>query len=229
MSSSPTSRWTARPGYPRPHLPHRAGVGADRRRAPAGLVLPRRSTTRSAATTSGPTSTRVPTDEIAAFLHDPAVDALHLRARRLAARLLRARRPRARALRPRLLRAGAARRSAAASAPSCCRPPCTWPGTGRAPGSVTVNTNSLDHPRALPLYQKAGFAPVRRETAQPGADPRPRHRSTPDRGDAMFETLKPTPPDKIIELIGLFKADPRDRQARPRRRRLQGRRGPHAR
>lgn len=30
--------------------------------------------------------------------------------------------------------------------------------------SVTVNTNSLDHPRALPLYQKSGFAPVRRET-----------------------------------------------------------------
>ena len=25
----------------------------------------------------------------------------------------------------------------------------------------------------------------------------------------MFETLKPTPPDKIIELIGLYKADPR--------------------
>ena len=34
------------------------------------------------------------------------------------------------------------------------------PGTGR----VTVNTNTLDHPRALPLYQKAGFAPVRRDT-----------------------------------------------------------------
>ena len=34
------------------------------------------------------------------------------------------------------------------------------PGTRR----VTVNTNTLDHPRALPLYQKAGFAPVRRET-----------------------------------------------------------------
>lgn len=30
--------------------------------------------------------------------------------------------------------------------------------------SVTVNTNSLDHPRALPLYQKAGFVPTRRET-----------------------------------------------------------------
>lgn len=29
---------------------------------------------------------------------------------------------------------------------------------------VTVNTNSLDHPRALPLYQKAGFEPIRRET-----------------------------------------------------------------
>ncbi len=34
------------------------------------------------------------------------------------------------------------------------------PGTRR----VTVNTNSLDHPRALPLYQKAGFVPFRRET-----------------------------------------------------------------
>lgn len=29
---------------------------------------------------------------------------------------------------------------------------------------VTVNTCSLDHPRALPLYQRAGFKPVRRET-----------------------------------------------------------------
>jgi GNAT superfamily N-acetyltransferase len=28
---------------------------------------------------------------------------------------------------------------------------------------MTVNTNSLDHPAALPLYQKIGFAPVRRE------------------------------------------------------------------
>ena len=34
------------------------------------------------------------------------------------------------------------------------------PGTAR----LTVNTNSLDHPRALPLYQKAGFVPVRRVT-----------------------------------------------------------------
>ena len=29
---------------------------------------------------------------------------------------------------------------------------------------MTVNTNTLDHPRALGLYQKAGFRPVRRET-----------------------------------------------------------------
>ena len=28
---------------------------------------------------------------------------------------------------------------------------------------LTVNTCSLDHPRALPLYQRAGFVPVRRE------------------------------------------------------------------
>ncbi|HSF92590.1 MAG TPA: GNAT family N-acetyltransferase [Paracoccaceae bacterium] len=34
------------------------------------------------------------------------------------------------------------------------------PGTQK----VTVNTNSLDHPRALPLYQRAGFVPVRRES-----------------------------------------------------------------
>ncbi|HET9068953.1 MAG TPA: GNAT family N-acetyltransferase [Amaricoccus sp.] len=41
---------------------------------------------------------------------------------------------------------------------------CAWdrPGTR----AVTVNTNSLDHPRALPLYQKAGFDPVRRTTYQ---------------------------------------------------------------
>ena len=28
---------------------------------------------------------------------------------------------------------------------------------------VTVNTNTLDHPRALPLYQKSGFTPIRQE------------------------------------------------------------------
>lgn len=31
------------------------------------------------------------------------------------------------------------------------------------PERVTVNTNSLDHPRALPLYQRFGFRPIRRE------------------------------------------------------------------
>ncbi len=29
--------------------------------------------------------------------------------------------------------------------------------------AMTVNTCTLDHPRALPMYQKWGFAPVRRE------------------------------------------------------------------
>ena len=33
-------------------------------------------------------------------------------------------------------------------------------------GKMTVNTCTLDHPRALPLYQKTGFEPVRRETAR---------------------------------------------------------------
>ena len=36
------------------------------------------------------------------------------------------------------------------------------PGVDR----MTVNTNTLDHPRALALYQKAGFSPVRREEAR---------------------------------------------------------------
>lgn len=31
--------------------------------------------------------------------------------------------------------------------------------------TMTVNTNTLDHPRALALYQRAGFVPVRREKA----------------------------------------------------------------
>jgi hypothetical protein len=31
---------------------------------------------------------------------------------------------------------------------------------------MTVNTCSLDHPRALATYQKWGFAPVRREQHQ---------------------------------------------------------------
>ena len=28
---------------------------------------------------------------------------------------------------------------------------------------MTLNTNTLDHPRALALYQRMGFVPVRRE------------------------------------------------------------------
>jgi hypothetical protein len=28
---------------------------------------------------------------------------------------------------------------------------------------MTVDTNTLDHPRALALYQRMGFVPVRRE------------------------------------------------------------------
>ncbi|HUF86197.1 MAG TPA: GNAT family N-acetyltransferase [Thermohalobaculum sp.] len=36
-----------------------------------------------------------------------------------------------------------------------------WDRPGVA--KMTVNTNTLDHPRAITLYQWAGFAPVRRE------------------------------------------------------------------
>ncbi len=41
-----------------------------------------------------------------------------------------------------------------------------------APEKVTVNTNSLDHPRALPLYQRMGFVPVRQKQMEID-DPRP--------------------------------------------------------
>ena len=40
------------------------------------------------------------------------------------------------------------------------------PGTAQ----VTVNTNSLDHPRALPLYQKAGLRAGAPRDPQPRAD-----------------------------------------------------------
>ena len=36
-----------------------------------------------------------------------------------------------------------------------------WQG---GPERVTVNTNTLDHPRALPLYQRMGFVPYDRRT-----------------------------------------------------------------
>ncbi len=39
------------------------------------------------------------------------------------------------------------------------------PGTS-APAKVDVHTNRLDHPRALPLYQKMGFVPVGRGEEQ---------------------------------------------------------------
>ena len=37
-----------------------------------------------------------------------------------------------------------------------------WDRTGTE--RLTVNTNTLDHPRALGLYQRMGFSPIRRET-----------------------------------------------------------------
>lgn len=47
----------------------------------------------------------------------------------------------------------------------------------RAIERMTVNTCTLDHPSALPLYQKAGFEPVaRRQTVIDTADARPGRR-----------------------------------------------------
>ena len=38
-------------------------------------------------------------------------------------------------------------------------------GLALPPQRITVNTNTLDHPKALPLYQRLGFEPYRQETA----------------------------------------------------------------
>jgi GNAT superfamily N-acetyltransferase len=44
-----------------------------------------------------------------------------------------------------------------------------WDG---GPARLTVNTCTLDHPRALPMYQRWGFSPVRREERRRVLSPR---------------------------------------------------------
>ena len=41
------------------------------------------------------------------------------------------------------------------------------------PSRLWVHTNTLDHPRALPLYQRLGFAPYARRTVYLDPDPNP--------------------------------------------------------
>jgi hypothetical protein len=83
-------------------------------------------------------------------------------------------------------------------------------GTGTALRKMTVNTCTLDHPRALDFYQKLGFRPVRYRGPHPRPLPRPRHIPPPGlKGTAMFETRQPPELDKILRLMGMFAADPR--------------------
>jgi len=152
----------ARPSFPRPHLPHgpaSALIGAER--PPVWYFLDLYD-----AVGAGYEWTDQhdrPADEVAAFLHDPAVTLYSF------------------------IRDGWPHGFFVLDcrAPGACDlgyfglvPEAIGRGLGTfllhtalhmawdRPGTrkVTVNTNSLDHPRALPLYQKAGFAPVRRET-----------------------------------------------------------------
>jgi GNAT superfamily N-acetyltransferase len=152
----------ARPGSPRPHLPTgpvSALIGADH--PPAWYFLGLYDAV--GRDYEWADAHERPTDELTAFLHDPAVTLYTL------------------------MRAGWPHGFFVLDcrAPDTCNlaylglvPEAIGRGLGTfllhtalhmawdRPGvaRVTVNTNSLDHPRALPLYQKAGFVPVRRET-----------------------------------------------------------------
>jgi GNAT superfamily N-acetyltransferase len=153
---------TARPGYPRPHLPTgpvSALIGAER--PPVWYFLDLYDAVGAAHEWTD--QRERPQGEVAAFLHDPAVTLYSL------------------------IRDGWPHGFFVLDcrAPGVCdlayfglAPEAIGRGLGGfllhtalhmawdRPGTrkVTVNTNSLDHPRALPLYQKAGFEPVRRET-----------------------------------------------------------------
>ena len=151
-----------RPGYPRPHLPTgpaSALIGADR--PPPWYFLGLYD--RVGAAYEWTDQHQVPPDELAAFLHDPAVT-LYTFMRdgwphgffvldgRVAGECNLA----YFGLVPEAIGHGLGTFLLQTAVHMA------WdrPGTEL----VTVNTNSLDHPRALPLYQKAGFEPVRRET-----------------------------------------------------------------
>lgn len=152
----------ARPGFPRPHLPAgpvAALVGADR--PPVWYFLTLYDAVGRAYEWTDMHA--APEDEVAAFLHDPAVtlytfmrdgwphgffvldsrtpDSCNLAYFGLVPQAI------GRGLGSFLLQTAVHM---------------AWdrPGVER----VTVNTNSLDHVRALPLYQRAGFEPVRRDT-----------------------------------------------------------------
>lgn len=155
---------TARPGWPRPHMPAgppSALIGAER--APLWYFLALYD--RVGAEYEWTDQIEAPADEVSAFLHDPAVTLYTF------------------------VRAGWPHGFFVLDARATSTCDLAYFGLvpeaiGRGLGSfllqtaihmawdrpwverVTVNTNSLDHPRALPLYQKAGFVPVRRETAR---------------------------------------------------------------
>ncbi len=152
----------ARPVYPRPHIhtgPVAALIAAERPPVWYFLDLYRRV----GADYDWTDQIDTPADEVAAFLHDPAV-ALYTFVRAGWPHgffLLDARTPEVCNLAyfglvPEAIGRGLGTYLLHTAVHMA------WdrPGTER----VTVDTNSLDHPRALPLYQKAGFAPVRRET-----------------------------------------------------------------
>ncbi len=152
----------ARPGFPRPHLPAgpvAALIGADR--PPVWYFLNLYDTV--GARYEWTDMHAVSEEEVAAFLHDPAVTLYTF------------------------MRDGWPNGFFVldSRAPGSCNlayfglvPEVIGRGLGTfllqtavymawdRPGTevVTVNTNSLDHVRALPLYQRAGFEPVRRET-----------------------------------------------------------------
>jgi GNAT superfamily N-acetyltransferase len=155
---------TARPAFPRPHLPTgplSVLIGAERPPLWYFLDLYRRV----GADYDWTDQLEVPADQVAAFLHDPAV-CLYTFVRAGWPHgffILDAREPeRCDLAYLGLVPEAIGRGLGTYLLQTAVHMAWDRPGVER----VTVNTNSLDHPRALPLYQKAGFVPVHRETVE---------------------------------------------------------------
>ena len=176
---------TARPAYDRPSLPLGPAHGVDPGRGATRSGISWTSTARWARPTSGPNRFDDDREALRTFVQDPSVTLYTLLRTGWPAGffLLDARQMGSATL---LFRPGASGDRHETGRLPAEKPPSTWgwdrPGVER----MTVNTCTLDHPRALGLYQKAGFAPVGQKTyTRVLSQPRPSQTATGDVRDAQ--------------------------------------------